>query len=75
MPEPHPVLIVRSLGTGVMLGVIMGALVAGVCKLIAPGYDAGKLALAVGLVVLAASTVTAVRRGDRRAAAGANRHA
>jgi NhaP-type Na+/H+ and K+/H+ antiporter len=68
--EPHPVLIVRSLGIGVVLGVMAGALVAGVCKLIAPAYDAGMPTLVVGLLVIALSTAMAVRRGDRRAASG-----
>jgi hypothetical protein len=70
VPEPQPIVIVRSLGFGVVLGVIAGAVVAGVCKLIAPAYDAGTPAVAVGLLVIAISTAMAVRRGDRRAAAG-----
>jgi hypothetical protein len=67
--ELQSVLIVRSLAIGFVLGVIAGALVAGACKLIAPGYDAGTPTLAVGLAVIALSTAMLVRRGDRRAAA------
>jgi len=67
--ESQSVLIVRSLVIGIVLGVIAGAVVAGVCKLFAPHYDAGTLTLTVGLLVIALSTATGVRRGDRRAAA------
>lgn len=70
MTEPQPVLIVRSLGIGIIVGVLAGALVAGVCKLLAPSYDAGALTLSVGFVVVVAATVAAIVRREWRAPAG-----
>lgn len=68
--EPQPVLIVRSLGIGTILGVLAGAWVAGVCKLLAPSYDSGAVTLSVGFVVVAAATVASILRREWRAPAG-----
>jgi uncharacterized protein (DUF2342 family) len=65
--ETQPILIVRSLLLGIVLGVVAAAALAGVCKLVAPSYDAGDPALMVGLIVIAVTTTVFVRRGDKRA--------
>lgn len=73
MPEPHAVLIARSIALGLVAAVIVGLLVAGVCKLVDPGYDAGDPVLTTSLLVLLAVTATRVRRDDIRRTADPSR--
>jgi hypothetical protein len=64
--DRQAVLIMRSLGLGIIFGALTIAAVAGVFKLFAPRYAAGDIALALGLLVLVITTAITVRRGERR---------
>lgn len=63
---PPEVLIARSIAVGLVAAVIVGAFIAGFCKLVAPSYDAGGLVLGAGLVAMVVVTAIVVRRGDAR---------
>jgi hypothetical protein len=64
--DRQAVLIMRSLGLGIIFGALTIAAVAGVFKLFVPRYAGGDVALALGLLVLVITTAITVRRGERR---------